>query len=254
MTLARRIIPRLDTDGSRMVQRADFHNLPDSGDPAELAARFHEEGADELAVFDKVDSQDPHPIFLDTVRRISAQIQIPLMARCSIRTVQEAHRVLRAGADKLVVHSADAYDQNFITQLSEEFGSQAVVLEIRAKRNEHNDSWRVVAPAGGEASSDDVVEWACEGVRRGAGELLLRSAERDGAREGFDCGLIAAVSREVIVPVIASGGAGTPDDFLEVFTDGRADAAMAASMFQEGTSSIRTLKQYLESRAILVRT
>ena len=256
MTLARRIIPCLDTDGVRVVKGVHFQNLRDSGDPAELAERYNEEGADELVVLDIAAARDGRGTFLDTVRRVATQLHIPLTAGGGIRAVEEARGVLRAGADKITVNSAAVRDPQLISQLSAEFGAQAIVLAIDAKRVAAGDGpprWEVFVRGGREATGRDAVAWAREGAERGAGEILLTSMDRDGTREGFDCELTAAVSAEVGVPVIASGGASTPDDFLAAFTDGRADAALAASVFHEATLSIRSLKQYLDSRGVIVR-
>ena len=252
MTLARRIIPCLDTNGSRMVPGVHFQNLRDSGDPAELASRYGEEGADELVVLDGGASRDSRPIFLETIRRVAAQLSVPLCAGGGISSVEDARAMLRAGADKVAVNTAAVRTPQLITQLFAEFGAQAVVLAIDAKRGD--GIWEVFVRGGREAAGINAVSWAQQGVERGAGEILLTSIDRDGTREGYDCALTAAVCDAVSVSVIASGGAGTPDDFLAVFTDGRADAALAASIFHEAALSIRTLKQYLESRGLTVRT
>ncbi len=251
MTLARRIIPCLDTDGTRVVKGVNFQNLRDSGDPAELAGRYNEEGADELVVLDIAASRDNRPTFLETIRRVAAQMQIPLAAGGGIRTVDEARAVLRAGADKVTVNTAAVREPSLITQFSREFGAQAVVLAIDAKRV--GAHWQVFVRGGREATGLNVLDWARQGEGLGAGEILLTSMDRDGTREGYDCELTAAASAAVNLPIIASGGASVPDDFLAAFTDGRADAALAASVFHEAALSIRTLKQYLDSRGIPMR-
>ncbi len=253
MTLARRLIPCLDTDGSRVVKGPHFQNLSDSGDPAELAGRYAAEGADELAVMDTAAGRGERLVFLETIRRIAAQAPLPLMAGGGIHSVGHARAVLRAGADKVIVNTAALRQPQVLTQLSEEFGAQAVVLALDAKRRAQGAGWEVYARGGCEPAGRDAVEWARDGAELGAGEILLNSMDRQGTREGFDCALTAAVSSSVTVPVMASGGAGTPDDFLEVFTDGRAEAALATTIFREATVSIRSLKQYLDSRGLPIR-
>jgi len=251
MTLARRIIPCLDTDGARVVKGVRFVNLRDAGDPAELAARYNREGADELVVLDIAASRDHRPTFLDTIRRVAEQLAIPLTAGGGIGTLEEGRAVLRAGADKITVNTAAVRRPELIEELSREFGAQAVVLAIDAKRV--GDSWEAHVRGGREATGRDVVVWAREGAARGAGEILLTSMDRDGTRSGFDCALTAAVSRGVSVPVIASGGADTPEHFLAVFTEGRADAALAASIFHDNLRRLGELKQFLASRGVPVR-
>jgi cyclase len=251
MTLARRIIPCLDTDGSRVVKGVRFQDMRDSGDPAELASRYGEEGADELVVLDIAASRDSRPTFLETIRRVAAQLRIPLTAGGGIRTVEDARAVLRGGADKVTVNTAAVRHPDLLNRLACEFGAQAVVLAVDAKRRD--GFWEVFVRGGREPAGRDAVAWAQESVARGAGEILLTSMDRDGTREGYDCLLTAAVSDAVTVPVIASGGASTPDDFWAVLTEGRADAALAASVFHEAVISIRTLKQYLQSRGVAVR-
>ncbi len=251
MTLARRIIPCLDTDGERVVKGVQFVNLRDAGDPAALAARYNREGADELVVLDIAASRDYRPTFLDTIRRVAEQLAIPLTAGGGIGTVEDGQAILRAGADKLTVNTAAVRHPELITELSGEFGAQAVVLAIDAKRS--GESWEVIVRGGREAAGRNAVAWAKEGVARGAGEILLTSMDRDGTRSGFDCALTAAVSRAVSVPVIASGGADSPEDFLAVFAEGRADAALAASIFHDDAQRLGELKKFLAARGVPVR-
>jgi len=251
MTLARRIIPCLDTDGERVVKGVQFVNLRDAGDPAALAARYNREGADELVVLDIAASRDYRPTFLDTIRRVAEQLAIPLTAGGGIGTVEDGQAILRAGADKLTVNTAAVRHPELITELSGEFGAQAVVLAIDAKRS--GETWEVIVRGGREAAGRNAVAWAKEGVARGAGEILLTSMDRDGTRSGFDCVLTAAVSRAVSVPVIASGGADSPEDFLAVFTEGRADAALAASIFHDDVQRLGELKKFLAARGVPVR-
>jgi len=251
MTLARRIIPCLDTDGERVVKGVQFIHLRDAGDPAALAARYNREGADELVVLDIAASRDHRPTFLETIRRVAAQLAIPLTAGGGVATVEQGRAILRAGADKLTVNTAAVRRPELIEELSREFGAQAVVLAIDAKRS--GNGWEAYVRGGREATGRDAVAWAQEGVARGAGEILLTSMDRDGTRSGFDCALTAAVSRAVSVPVIASGGADKPEDFLAVFAEGRADAALAASIFHDDIQRLGELKRFLAARGVPVR-
>jgi imidazole glycerol-phosphate synthase subunit HisF len=251
VSLAHRIIPCLDTDGARVVKGVNFVGLRDAGDPVALAARYNAEGADELVVLDIAASRDRRPTFLETIRHVAAELAIPLTAGGGIRSLEDARSVVRAGADKVTVNTAAVERPELITELSREFGRQAVVLAIDAKRlDEH---WDVMVRGGRESASLDALEWAEIGVARGAGEILLTSVDRDGTQLGFDTPLTAAISRAVSVPVIASGGAKLPEHFAQIFTEGAADAALAASIFHDGVQSIRELKQYLSGRNIEVR-
>ena len=251
MTLARRIIPCLDTDGQRVVKGVNFVNLRDAGDPAVLAARYNSEGADELVVLDIAASRDHRPTFLETIRRVAAELAIPLTAGGGVATVDEGRAILRSGADKLTVNTAALRRPALLTELSEECGSQAVVLAIDAKRV--GDRWEAFVRGGRETSGQDAIAWAQEGVSCGAGEILLTSMDRDGTRSGFDLPLTSAVSGTVGVPVIASGGANVPRDFLDVFVGGRADAALAASIFHDAIQGLGDLKRYLDSNGVPVR-
>jgi cyclase len=251
MSLAHRIIPCLDTDGERVVKGVQFVNLRDAGDPAALAARYNIEGADELVVLDIAASRDHRPTFLETIRRVAAELAIPLTAGGGVATVDEGRAILRAGADKLTVNTAAIRNPQLLTALAAEFGSQAVVLAIDAKRV--GDHWEAFVRGGTVPTGIDAVSWAWQGVDRGAGEILVTSMDRDGTRSGFDCALTAAISRAVGVPVIASGGADTPETFLEVFRDGHADAALAASIFHDRIQGLSELKRYLAEQGISVR-
>jgi cyclase len=251
MTLARRIIPCLDTDGSRVVKGINFVGLRDAGDPAELAARYNSEGADELVVLDIAASRDQRPTFLETIRRVAAELSIPLTAGGGIRSVDDARAIILAGADKITVNTAAVLRPELITELSNEFGAQAVVLAIDAKRL--GEKWTVMVRGGKDRTELDAIDWAKRGVALGAGEILLTSVDRDGTQNGFQIELTAAISSTVSVPVIASGGAKVPEHFLQVFTEGAADAALAASIFHDNVQPIRALKTFLAGHGIEVR-
>ena len=251
MSLARRIIPCLDTDGERVVKGVNFGALRDAGDPVALAARYNAEGADELVVLDIAASRDRRPTFLETIRRVAAELAIPLTAGGGIRTREDARAVVRAGADKITVNTAAVLWPELISELSAEFGSQAVVLAIDAK--ETGAGWTVTVRGGRELTALNAVAWAARGAELGAGEILLTSVDRDGTQKGFDIPLTAAISGSVSVPVIASGGAKVPEHFVEIFREGLADAALAASIFHDDVQSIRSLKTFLASCDIQVR-
>ncbi len=252
MSLARRIIPCLDTDGARVVKGVHFEGLRDAGDPVALATRYDREGADEVVVLDIAAARDRRPTFVETIRRVASALSIPLTAGGGIRSVEDAGAVVEAGADKITVNTAAVRDPSLITALAGAFGSQAVVLAIDARRID--GAWAVCVRGGREPSGLDAVAWAMEAAGRGAGEILLTSIDRDGTQGGFDCDLTSSVARAVGVPVIASGGARTSQDFLRVFEEGGADAALAASVFHDGGLPIGALKAFLASRGVTVRS
>jgi len=251
MPLARRIIPCLDVDAGRVVKGVEFTGLRDMGDPAELGARYNREGADELVVLDISASFQGRATFLETIRRVAEQLNIPLTAGGGIRTMEEGRAVLLAGADKVTVNTAAVQRPELISELSQQFGAQAVVLSLDVKSG--NGSWEAYVRGGRQATGRDAADWAAEAVERGAGEILLTSIDRDGTRSGFDCEVTAKIAATVPVPVIASGGASTFEDFLAVFTHGCADAALAASIFHLETHSIAALKKFLAERGVPVR-
>jgi cyclase len=250
--LAKRIIPCLDVTGGRVVKGVNFVNLRDAGDPVELADRYNREGADELVFLDITASSDAREIMAGVVARTARKVFIPLAVGGGIRSVADARGILMSGADKVSVNTAAVRRPELITELSNEFGAQAVVLAIDARRRSPN-AWNVYTRGGRDDESIDVVEWAARGELLGAGEILLTSMDTDGVQQGFDCALTKAVSRATHVPVIASGGAGQPDDFLRVLTEGEADAALAASIFHYGTYTIGELKEHLDRHGIPVR-
>src|SRR5277367_6889416 len=248
MSLAHRIIPCLDTDGARVVKGINFAGLRDAGDPAELAARYNAEGADELVVLDIAAARDRRPTFLETIRRVAAELSIPLTAGGGIRSLDDARSVIRAGADKVTVNTAAVQRPDLLSELAAEFGAQAVVIAIDAKFQ--GDHWDVMVRGGRESAAKDALEWARQAAESGAGEILLTSVDRDGTQKGFDVRLTSAIAAAVNVPVIASGGAKLPQHFAEVFHEGGADAALAASIFHDSILAIRDLKQFLAGREI----
>ena len=250
--LAKRIIPCLDVTAGRVVKGVNFVHLRDAGDPVELADRYNQQGADELVFLDITASSDHREIMADVVARTARKVFIPLTVGGGIRSAADARRILMAGADKVSVNTAAIRRPELLTELSLEFGSQAVVLAIDAKRKTAG-TWTVYTRGGRDDEGLDAVEWAARGAAMGAGEILLTSMDTDGVQTGFDCELTRAVSRATHIPVIASGGAGGPEDFLRVLTEGEADAALAASIFHYGTYTVDNLKEFLGSRGIPVR-
>lgn len=255
--LTRRIIACLDVHAGRVVKGVQFVDLVDAGDPAALAARHAREGADEIVLLDITATHEGRQTLLDTVRRTAKELFVPFTVGGGIRTVQDAEQVFNAGADKVSINSAALADPTLITAIGNSFGSQAVVVAIDACRDpQAADPVRnaqVYVQGGRRPAGRTVVEWAREAEARGAGEILLTSMDSDGMRAGFDCELTAAVSEAVNIPVIASGGAGTVDHFADVFTHGKADAALAASIFHFGVSSARSLKEQLAESGIPMR-
>lgn len=249
--LAKRIIPCLDVTAGRVVKGINFVNLRDAGDPVELSQRYNEQGADEVVFLDITASSDERNTMVDVVFRTAQRVFIPLTVGGGIREVRDARRILVSGADKVSVNTAAVRRPELITELSNEFGAQAVVLAIDARRK--GDSWSVHTKGGRVDESIDVIEWAQRAEALGAGEILLTSMDTDGVQKGFDCALTRAVSRATRIPVIASGGGGTPEHFLEVLTDGEADAALAASIFHYGTYTVNDLKEFLDKHNIPVR-
>jgi len=250
--LAKRIIPCLDVTGGRVVKGLNFVNLRDAGDPVELADRYNREGADELVFLDITASSEDRNIMADVVARTARKVFIPLAVGGGIRSVADARSILTSGADKVSVNTAAVRRPELLTDLSNEFGAQAVVLAIDARKRAP-DAWNVYTRGGRDDEGMDAVEWAARGEALGAGEILLTSMDADGVRQGFDCALTRAVSRATHIPVIASGGAGQPDDFVRVLTEGEADAALAASIFHYGACTIGELKECLDQHGIPIR-
>jgi cyclase len=250
--LAKRIIPCLDVTGGRVVKGVNFVNLRDAGDPVELAERYNEQGADEVVFLDITASSDAREIMANVVARTARKVFSPLAVGGGIRSVDDARKILLSGAEKVSVNTAAVRRPELLTELSNAFGSQAVVLAIDARRQSPG-KWHVYTRGGRDDEGIDAVEWAARGEELGAGEILLTSMDTDGVQTGFDCELTKAVSKATRVPVIASGGAGEPEHFVRVLTDGRADAALAASIFHYGTYTVGQLKEELDKRGIPVR-
>jgi imidazole glycerol-phosphate synthase subunit HisF len=251
--LTKRIIACLDVDSGRVVKGVQFVSLRDAGDPAELAKAHSESGADEIVMLDISAAHQRRATLLDTVRRAAEQIFIPFTVGGGIHTLEEAAAVFSAGADKISINSAALTEPGLITRIAERFGSQAVVVAIDAKRRKNELRWEAFTHGGRNATGRDAVEWAQEAEARGAGEILLTSMDRDGTASGFDCELTRAVAGSVRIPVIASGGAGNAEHFAEVFREGQADAALAASIFHFGISGLGDLKRQLLTNGIPVR-
>ena len=242
-----RVIPCLDVDAGRVVKGVNFVGLRDAGDPVELAARYDAEGADELVFLDITASSDDRDTIVDVVRRTAEQVFIPFTIGGGVRSVDDARRLLRAGADKVSVNTAALQRPALITELADEFGSQCVVVAIDARQRQ------VFTHGGRTPTGTDAVAWAVEATSRGAGEVLLTSMDRDGTQEGFDLALTSAVADAVGVPVIASGGVGTLDHLVEGVTEGGADAVLAASIFHFGTFTVAEAKAHLAAAGVAVR-
>jgi cyclase len=254
MTLAKRIIPCLDVDAGRVVKGTRFLELRDAGDPVELAARYGEEGADELVFLDITATVEGRQATLGVISRTAEQVFIPLTVGGGVRTEDDVKTLLRAGADKVSLNTAAVRDPSLLERCADRFGTQCMVIAIDARRRS-GDGWEVVVEAGRTPTGEDAVEWAVEATgRRGAGEVLLTSMDRDGTKEGYDLDLTSAVADAVGVPVVASGGAGTAEHFAAALTEGKADAALAASLFHFRELSISEVKLHLDGLGIPVRT
>lgn len=250
--LTKRIIPCLDVTAGRVVKGINFVGLRDAGDPVELSDRYNRDGADELVFLDITASSDHRETMADVVERTSRKVFIPLTVGGGIRSVADARKILVAGADKVSVNTAAVERPDLLRELSEEFGAQAVVLAIDARR-EDGGSWSVNTYGGRRDTGGDAVEWARRGEELGAGEILLTSMDADGTQAGYDCELTRAIADATRIPIIASGGGGEPDDFVKVLTEGRADAALAASIFHYGRYTSDGLKRLLAKEGIPVR-
>ncbi|MDA0815617.1 MAG: imidazole glycerol phosphate synthase subunit HisF [Chloroflexi bacterium] len=250
--LTRRIIPCFDVDNGRVVKGVSFVELRDAGDPVELAARYDAGGADELVFLDITASSDARTSVYDMIRRTADQVFIPLTVGGGVRTPQDVRLMLEAGADKVSMNTAAVQRPELIGEGAKGFGSQCIVVAVDAKRT-GAERWEVFTHGGRTPTGRDAVEWAREATERGAGELLVTSMDTDGHQDGYDLGLLRAISDTVEVPVIASGGAGTPAHLYDAFTEGGASAVLAASIFHFGKYDIASLKQYLADRGIPIR-
>ncbi len=255
--LAKRIIPCLDVKDGRVVKGINFVNLRDAGDPVEVARLYDEEGADELTFLDITASHEDRDIIFDVVKRTSEQVFMPLTVGGGIRNLDDIRNLLKAGADKVSINSAAVNDPSFINSASKRFGSQCIVVAIDVKRDsgsqESKSKWGVYINGGRIPVDLDALEWAKEVEQRGAGEILLTSMDCDGTKDGFDLELTSLVSDSLEIPVIASGGAGNMDHFVDVFSNGKADAALAASVFHYGELKINAIKDHLAENGVVVR-
>ena len=249
--LSKRIIACLDVRDGQVVKGIQFEGLRRAGDPAELAARYNREGIDEVVILDITATLEKRRTMAATVAAVAREIFIPLTVGGGIRSEKDAAAAVEAGADKVSLNTAALERPSLITTLADRYGSQAVIVAVDARRV--SDRFPVFSHSGTRETERDALEWAREATDRGAGEILLTSIDRDGTRQGFHCEMTAAVSEAVSIPVIASGGAGSIDDFVRVFTEGRADAALAASIFHYAESSVRRLKETLRDNGIPVR-
>jgi len=251
--LRRRVIPCLDVSNGRVVKGTRFVDLVDEGDPPELAARYAAEGADELVFLDISAAPEGRRTLLDIVERTARRAFIPLTVGGGVRSVDDMRDVLRAGADKVSLNTAAVADPGLIAACAARFGRQAVVVAIDARRRVAADGWEVVVKGGRQATGLDAIDWARRAVELGAGELLVTSIDRDGTRSGYDTALLRAISDRVVVPVIASGGAAAPADFVAAIRDGGADAVLAASIFHRRIHSIAAVKQAMADAGLPVR-
>ncbi|HEX28605.1 TPA: imidazole glycerol phosphate synthase subunit HisF [Candidatus Poribacteria bacterium] len=251
--LAKRIIPCLDVDAGRVVKGVNFVGLRDAGDPVEIAALYDEQGADELVFLDITASHEGRDIMIDVVRRTAEQVFMPLTVGGGIRTAEHIRNLLKAGADKVSINTAAVQNPDLVRQGAERFGSQCIVVAIDAKLRDDGRGWEVYTHGGRRPTGLDAVEWAQKVEELGAGEILLTSMDYDGTKAGYDIPLTRAVSEAVKIPVIASGGAGNPDHIYRALTEGKADAALAASIFHYREYTVVEVKRYLRQKGVPVR-
>ena len=249
----KRIIPCLDVHNGRVVKGVNFVNLKDAGDPVEIAAAYDKAGADELVFLDITASSDARATVVDMVRKVAEQVFIPFTVGGGIRTIEDFKVLLREGADKISINSSAINDPTLISRAADKFGSQCVVVAIDARRRDDGSGWNIYKNGGRIDVGIDAVEWAKRVDRLGAGEILLTSMDCDGTKAGYDLELTKIIAENVSVPVIASGGAGTKEHFYDVLTEGKADAALAASLFHYKELEIRQVKEYLRGREVPVR-
>ncbi len=251
--ITKRIIPCLDVHNGRVVKGVNFVNLIDAGDPVEVAAAYDKAGADEVVFLDITASSDNRATTVDMVRRVAQKVFIPFTVGGGIRTVDDFRAILREGADKVSVNSAAIMNPQLISEAAQKFGSQCVVVAIDAKRRADGSGWNIYKNGGRIDMGIDAVEWAMKADRLGAGEILLTSMDCDGTKNGYDIELTRTISENVSIPVIASGGAGKLEHFYDAFEEGKADAALAASLFHFKKLEIREVKQYLRDKGVSVR-
>jgi imidazole glycerol-phosphate synthase subunit HisF len=249
----KRIIPCLDVDRGRVTRGVQFQNVREIGDPVQYAQKYDLEGADELVFYDITASSDGRDLEMNWARDVAETVFMPLTIGGGVRTLEDCRRLHLAGADKISIDSGAVSNPQIIREASDHFGAQCVVLSMQVKRRENGKGWETFVNGGRKATGLDAIEWAVRGQELGAGELVLNSIDGDGTKAGYDIELCAAIKANVDIPIIASGGAGTLEDFYEVLTKGRADAALAASVFHFGTYSVSQVKQYLSSRGVSVR-
>ena len=249
----KRIIPCLDINNNRVVKGTNFVNLRDAGDPVEVAKAYNKAGADELVFLDITATSDHRTTVTELVRKVAEQVFIPFTVGGGIRTVDDFKALLREGADKISINSSAIMNPNLISEAADKFGSQCVVVAIDAKRREDGSGWNIFKNGGRIDMGIDAVEWAMKANELGAGEILLTSMDCDGIKQGYDLELTRTIAENVSIPVIASGGAGKEEHFLEALTDGKADAALAASLFHYKELEISDLKKYLNKNGVSVR-
>jgi imidazole glycerol-phosphate synthase subunit HisF len=253
LTLTKRIIPCLDVKDGRVVKGIQFVGLRDAGDPVELARFYDEQGADELVFLDISASVEGRKTMVEVVKAVASELAIPFTVGGGINSLEDMKRILRAGADKVSLNTAAVQNPDLIKEGASYFGSQCIVVAIDAKFDPELGTWRVYTHGGRTPTDKSVIDWAQEAMELGAGEILLTSMDSDGEKHGFDLNLTRAVSEAVTIPVIASGGAGNAEHFAEAFRNGKADAALAASIFHYKETSVHEVKNYLRERGILVR-
>ena len=252
--LAKRIIPCLDVNAGRVVKGVNFVNLRDAGDPVEIARKYNEDGADELTFLDITASSDARAMILDVIERVAEQVFIPLTVGGGIRSVDDVRRLMNVGADKISINTSAVANPRLVKEVSDHFGSQAIVVAIDARKRPHAAGWEVFTHGGRTPTGLDAVAWATRVTAElGAGEILLTSMDRDGTKTGFDLVLTRAIAEAVSVPVIASGGVGNLDHLADGVSEGKADAVLAASIFHFGEYTIREAKQRMRERGIEVR-
>lgn len=249
----KRIIPCLDVHNARVVKGVNFVNLQDAGDPVEIAAAYDKAGADELVFLDITASSDARATVVDMVRRVAERVFIPFTVGGGIRTVEDFKVILREGADKVSINSSAINNPALISEAADKFGSQCVVVAIDAKRRADGSGWNIYKNGGRIDTGIDAVEWAMKADKLGAGEILLTSMDCDGTKAGYDIELTGLIASQVSIPVIASGGAGSKEDFYDALTEGKADAALAASLFHYKELEIKEVKEYLKQRSVPVR-